>query len=103
MDVVKGSAVLLCQDGELCKVGKKWAVYVMAFHSGGGEEQRWTSPRVMHQHLKRTHLSNSSPYSQVFIDSTCMLIELFLHVLRFFASFVVCSFLYFRQRLSDRQ
>lgn len=40
VDVGKGSAVLLCQDGELCKVGKKWAVYVMAFHSGGGEEQR---------------------------------------------------------------
>ncbi len=83
VDVVKGSAVLLCQDGELCKVGKKWAVYVMAFHSGGGEEQRdGLVHSDMHTHLRRAHLSNSSPYSH---ESLLTLTELFLQVFWGFA------------------
>jgi len=49
----------------------------------------------MHPHLKCAHLSNSSPYSKVFIDSICMLTELFLRVLRFCATFVcVCVFFF---------
>lgn len=61
VDVVKGSAVLLCQDGELCKVGKKWAVYVMAFHSGGGEEQRDGLVHVSRTHIWDVHISLSYP------------------------------------------
>lgn len=61
VDVVKGSAVLLCQDGELCKVGKKWAVYVMAFHRGGGEEQRDGLVHVSCTHIWDVRISPSLP------------------------------------------
>ncbi len=61
VDVVKGSAVLLCQDGELCKVGKKWAVYVMAFHGGGGEEQRDGLVHMTCIHIWDVHISLTHP------------------------------------------
>lgn len=61
VDVVKASAVLLCQDGELCKVGKKWAVYVMVFHSGGGEEQRDGLVHVSCTHIWDVHISLTHP------------------------------------------
>lgn len=64
VDVVKGSAVLLCQNGELCKVEKKWAVYVMAFHTGGGEEQRDGLVHVSCNHIWDVHISLAHPPTQ---------------------------------------
>ncbi len=82
VDVVKGSAVLLCQDGELCKVGKKWAVYVMAFHGGGGEEQRDGLVHMTCIHIWDVHISLTHPHSQ---ESLLTLTELFLQVFLGFA------------------
>ncbi len=97
VDVVKGSAVLLCQDGELCKVGKKWAVYVMAFHGGGGEEQRDGLVHMTCTHIWDVHISlTHPPLTRVFIDSYRALSSGFLS---FCTTFLDCSLGVFKAKM----
>lgn len=99
VDVVKGSAVFLCQDGELCKVGKKWAVYVMAFHSEGGEEQRDGLVHVSCTHIWGVHISLTHPPTHKSLY--WLLWSSFFRVffLRFCATFLDCSLGVFKAKM----